>query len=181
MALGHILRDMNEGKLNGKPLNPLSKDQWKDMQESMVYYMTREKPLIVENIEDIVSRSETDTQAKVDTASKQVYNNAEAYLNSMCKDIADGGIEIKIDITKGHTKYYQTRYYQKTDKDDTGKIKEDELYAIKFPEPKRDEKGNLKEGEVDYRAISEKAKATDKRKRGSRGPKIGIVREDDER
>ena len=159
LAMGHVIKDMSKGKLNGKNFNPLGDKaaNWQEMERAMVYYMTREKPRVIEDIENRLNAATDVKEGRIDKIAGDIARNAEVYVTKVCTKIhKDTGIEIKPDIDKSKPSFNMDNYNNKPNN----------RYEISYAE-ENDNNGNVKEDAVGYSKIAKETKEYDKYKKSN--------------
>lgn len=111
-AMNLLIKDLQAGKLNGKPFNPLAKDSYEEMQKSMVFYMTVTKPKIVSEIEKarLANASEKTAESRADKASNDIFRKYKGDLDTTCNELKSYGVEIKPAIAETTEKYSIEKY-----------------------------------------------------------------------
>lgn len=103
-ALGHVIKDLSNGKVNGKSVNPNSNSSG-DFMEAFVFYQTMEKSKVVGTIFHSIDVYEKENnkpaaESHVNRAVSQERTNAEAFLKDICNQIQrDMEVELKPDIS----------------------------------------------------------------------------------
>ena len=159
LAMGHVIKDMSKGKLNGKNFNPLGDkaSNWQEMERAMVYYMTREKPRVIEDIENRLNAATDVKEGRIDKIAGDIARNAEVYVTKVCTKIhKDTGIEIKPDIDKSKPCFSMDNYRNPSHR-----------YEIKFASPEKDQNGNPKGNAVVYSKVAKDAREYDKYKKSN--------------
>ncbi len=121
-ALGHVIKDLAEGKVNGKPVDPLKVSE-EDFKKALVFYQTMEKPRAVKTIFDAVKKFDNETvrenvvESSFNRAVNQEIKNAEAYLKQVCSTVQKNTtIEIKPEIDGRRRAVDRYEYQQSEEK-----------------------------------------------------------------
>lgn len=115
-AMKHIAEDMEKGKLNGKPYNPVDRkgENLKEMKKAMAFYMAAEKPQIVELIHKRIVQSSGDVKdSKITSTVRGVCSEIEQdvcnkYFGERMK--ANGIEGLKPSINSADVKYTPSNY-----------------------------------------------------------------------
>ena len=121
-ALGHVIKDLAEGKVNGKPVDPLKVSE-EDFKNALVFYQTMEKPRAVKTIFDSVKKFDSETvrenvvESSFNRAVNQEIKNAEAYVKQVCSTVQKNTtIEIKPEIDGRRRAVDRSEYQQSEEK-----------------------------------------------------------------
>lgn len=107
-AMSKILKEMMDGKLNGKIYNPLGNNE-QELIKTLELYMKNERPNVEQQIEkNIQTAAENDPkgmEGKVNPAVRTVQGNADQELRNICTELKGYAVEIDPKIPKAQEDY----------------------------------------------------------------------------